>query len=310
MAADTLAVLAYKPDIDKRLTEDISSIHNRYKDLRWTQDVCKRIASFIVSGKSVRGSLVVYTSLLFQKRVPAGAWDVACAMEFLHAGLLIHDDIMDRDTIRRGLPTMHSQYEQYAAVQKGRDVAHFGLSQGINIADFCYFRGYALLAKGGWEAVQFASDELSKVVLAQMQDVGSGHLPDPYTKEGVLHLYRYKTARYTFSLPMRLGAMLAGCDIRTQESLDRLGECLGLLFQIRDDEFDSMGDPNVTGKSTGIDAANNKQTLATLMTAGELEKFRRQLRIDALSLIRSLPISDTHTRELMALLRFCEERNR
>lgn len=309
MALKTLAVLTYKKDIDTYLRTYIYSTKKKYGRLIWSKDVCEKIAKFVVSGKTVRGSLVVYTYTLFQKNILPSVWNVAGAMELLHAGLLIHDDIMDRDTIRRGMPTMHSQYEQFGAQQKGIDVAHFGLSQAINIADFCYFLGYKLASVGGSAVTDLISTELSQVVLAQMQDVSGGHVPKAYTQEDVLELYRYKTARYTFSLPMRLGALLAKTDIRIQESFEQLGECLGLLFQIRDDEFDVDGDSVITGKSLGIDAINKKQTLAHMYTPENLEKFRRKLRIDAQTIIRSLPIDDNRLREFMALLHFCEERN-
>ncbi len=310
MTHTTPVMFQVKPKIDRCLKLYLMSLRAVYHDHSWSKDALDRIAAFAVRGKSVRGSLVVYAFNLFQKDIPQSVWDTACAIELLHAGLLIHDDIMDRDTIRRGMPTLHSQYEQLAAVQKGSEISHFGLSQAINIADFCYFLGYDLLCSAGSAVMHAVSSELARVTLAQMQDVAGGHLPVAYDKDVVLNLYRYKTARYTFSLPLRVGATLANADAHILVSLERLGECLGLLYQIRDDELNEGGDTEVTGKSVGTDRENGKQTLASLMTPVELEKLRRQQRIDAQTIIRSLPIADDRSRELMALLRFCEERNK
>jgi len=307
MPNDTLAVLRAKPTIDTHLLSWLAIKQKEYSTLPWANDSFGRIRKFVVAGKTVRGCLVVYAYTLFQKTLSEEAWNTASALELIHAGLLIHDDIMDKDSIRRGMPTLHSQYEQYASSKKGAEVAHFGVSQAINNANLCYFLGYQLLTSS---LTPYVSFELSRVTLSQMQDVASGHLPYVYDRDDILELYRYKTARYTFSMPLRLGAQLSGQNEKILQILESLGECFGLLFQIRDDEFDSTGDPSVTGKSVGIDTANNKQTLATLLPPEELEKIRRKLRIDAQSFIRSLPISDTQTREFLALLRFCEERSR
>lgn len=310
MSHDPLAILRSKNTLDTYLLRALSQSVSDLKILPWSKDSLERISKFIVAGKSVRGCLVLYTHKLFQKEPPTSVWDAASAIELFHAGLLIHDDIMDRDTIRRGMPTLHSQYEHYAAQQKGTDVPHFGESQAINIADLCYFLGYKWLAHAGAEAVELVSHELSAVVLAQMQDVAGGHIPAEYRQDEVINLYRYKTARYTFSLPMQLGALLAHADTGIIKALATLGECFGLLYQIRDDELNSEGNSLITGKSSGTDAVNHKQTLATVMTKDALESYRRKLRIDAQSVIRTLPVSDEHIRELMALLRFCEERNK
>ncbi len=308
MTALTLAVLAYKAKVDAHLTSSVLSLRKEWNAHPWTEDALTRISKFAVAGKTVRGSLVVYTYNLFRKETPDVVWDVASAMELFQSGLLIHDDIMDRDTIRRSMPTLHSQYEQFAASQKGSDVSHFGESQAINLADLCYFIGFRLLSSAGPAVTHMVTTELSVVALAQMQDVAGGHLTKTYEKNDVIDLYRHKTARYTFSMPMMAGAIMAGTDTRVQSSFERLGESLGLLFQIRDDELNATGDTDVTGKSAGSDATNHKQTLSSVLAASELEKFRRQLRIDAQSIIRTLPISDDHIRELTALLKFCEER--
>lgn len=308
MPHDTLAILAHKSRVDAHLTSYLLSLRKAWNTFPWAEDTLTRIAKFAVAGKSVRGSLVPYSYTLFQKEISAPVWDAAIAMELFQAGLLIHDDIMDEDLIRRGMPSLHSQYEQLAASQKGNDIAHFGVSQAINIADLCYFLGYRLLSSAGDAIVRLVSTELSMVALAQMQDVASGHLTKPYDKEDVLNLYRTKTARYTFSLPMRTGAMLAGADGTTQSALERLGECLGMLYQIRDDEMNAVGNTAVTGKSVGSDAANNKQTLATVLSPEELQKLRRQLRIQAVSIIRALPVAPIKQQELTRLLAFCEER--
>jgi geranylgeranyl diphosphate synthase type I len=94
-----------------------------------------------------------------------------------------------------------------------------------------------------------------------MQDVSWGASPGSPGEEEVLRLYVYKSGRYTFSLPLALGGVLGQADARTLGRLERLGECLGILFQIRDDELGLFGDPRELGKPVGSDVREGKKTL-------------------------------------------------
>jgi len=217
---------------------------------------------------------------------------------------------MDKDTIRRSMPTQHSQYEQVAAAQKGKDVAHFGTSQSINLGNLCYFLGFRLLAESSTSIVHFISQELSAVTLAQMQDVAGGHLNTAYSRENILYVYRYKTARYTFSMPLLVGGMLAKTPKTILDSLSNMGESMGLLYQIRDDELNATGTVASVGKSVGGDAELHKQTLRAVLSASQLTSIIRDERVAAQSIIRSLPVSPKKQQELTRLLRFCQTRRR
>ncbi len=92
-----------------------------------------------------------------------------------------------------------------------------------------------------------------------MQDVHNGYV-ESVTPEEVLDVYTYKTGRYTFSLPLQLGAMMADVDGERQELLVRLGERLGRIFQVRDDLLGIMEEAVQTGKPVGSDITENKQT--------------------------------------------------
>lgn len=308
MSRDTLAVLGYKKQVDARLLAVLADAKKEYKNLPWSADAIDKLVQFVVAGKTVRGSLVIYSYRLFHKDMPPVVLDAAAALELFHSGLLIHDDIMDRDTIRRGKPTVHSQYEMLAAQKKGTDCTHFGISEAINLADLCYFLGFRLLSVAGAVIIELVGRELAAVTLAQMQDVAGSHLPTRYSKKDILTLYRYKTARYTFSLPFLVGALLSQTDDRIRTELTELGESLGLLFQIRDDELNALGKSEETGKSTGSDTSNHTQTLRSVIEENELGRTRQEARVHAQSILRTLPVSDEHRRELVSLLRFCEER--
>jgi geranylgeranyl diphosphate synthase type I len=81
------------------------------------------------------------------------------------------------------------------------------------------------------------------------------------TVDDVLHLYTYKTARYTFSLPLMSGGIAAHQDERTIASLERIGTHMGIIFQIKDDELGMFGGADTLGKPIGSDIREGKKTL-------------------------------------------------
>ncbi len=236
-----------------------------------------RLESYAHAGKMIRGILVRLGYELCAGESPDAAMNrvldrAGAAMEFVQAGLLIHDDIMDRDTLRRGGTTVHAQYERDAAEARAADPAHHGISLGVCAGDVAFFLGFhALASLPVPEALQerarkvaaFSAQELCWVGVAQMQDVrsgagGLGSDPDPAQ---ILRVYRYKTGRYTFSLPLVAGAMLAGAGPVHIEALDQAGENLGVVFQLKDDELGIFGDAQKSGKRADSDIRENKKTL-------------------------------------------------
>ena len=89
-------------------------------------DSIDRLLPFVTSGKTTRGSLAVYIYSLFRKNLPPSIYKAAAALELYHSGLLIHDDIMDRDNLRRGKPSIWEQYS------RASHDTHIGISQAIN----------------------------------------------------------------------------------------------------------------------------------------------------------------------------------
>jgi geranylgeranyl diphosphate synthase type I len=108
------------------------------------------------------------------------------------------------------------------------------------------------------------SQELVSVGLAQMQDI---YLSTPKAfagEEDIIELYRLKTARYTYSLPLMTGALAASQNQNTIHKLEKIGENFGIIFQIKDDEIDLFGTESNTGKPVGTDIKENKRTLLSL----------------------------------------------
>ena len=236
-----------------------------------------RLESYARAGKMIRGVLVRLGYELCSAEPPDAAMDRAldragAAMEILQSGLLIHDDIMDRDTLRRGGATVHTQYEQDAAEAHASDPARHGVSLGVCAGDVAFFLGFHALAslpvpeavrERARKVAAFSAQELCWVGVAQMQDVlhgagGIGSDPDPAQ---ILRVYRYKTGRYTFSLPLVAGAMLANGGAAHIDALDQAGENLGVVFQLKDDELGVFGDSAQSGKRADSDIREDKKTL-------------------------------------------------
>lgn len=227
-------------------------------------DVGERLLPFLSQGKMLRGSLVMLLCKYFGSAVSEEVLQVASAVELIHAALIIHDDIMDQDEKRRGKLTLYAQYQHYAQAKKYPQAKHFGESMGICIGDYAIFLAFDLLTQvKNISLSQYICKEIAMVVLAQMQDVTNSIAIEEVQRNDILHMYTYKTGRYTFSLPFVTAALLTRHSTIIT-SLEAIGSLIGVLFQIKDDELNLFGDEEETGKSVGSDLRENKKTLYRL----------------------------------------------
>jgi len=285
------------------------------------KDTLERLFEYTKRGKMLRGCLVSLGLELFagsteeqrQAALLAGA-----ALELFQSGLLIHDDIMDRDRLRRGKPTLHAAYEDELSRAGYAEPEHYGQALAICAGDLAFFSAFELLAEVPLNAglqrklVSTAARELSLVGIAQMRDVANGalqstsgpiasfdHRPAKQNKkpgsepdeEAILALYRHKTARYTFSLPLTLGLVIASASDVQRSQIEQLGEKLGLIFQLKDDELGLFADEKNLGKPVGTDIRENKRTLHRLFLFEKAEPELRS-RLEAIFGSKKLSIED------------------
>lgn len=228
------------------------------------------LGSYGSGGKMLRGALVLLGYRLARPDVQAvrdpACLDAAAAMELFQSGLLIHDDVMDRDDLRRGQPSLHRRYQAQAEGLGLAQAERLGQSMAICVADLAFFLGFSLLARSGAsaETQDFCARELGIVALAQMSDLEFSLGADIPAEEEILNLYRLKTGRYSFSLPLCLGSCLGGWDLGSCKPLTELGEAMGMAFQIRDDELGLVGSQAELGKPILSDLRESKKTLALL----------------------------------------------
>lgn len=253
------------------------------------------LAEYACRGKLIRGSLVFLGYELCGKdssdeSIRDQLLSLGAAMELLQSALLIHDDIMDRDLIRRGKPSIHAHYQKILDDAGIADSAHQGEALAICLGDIAIFSAWQVISGLGLpaplvqELSKAASLELNRVALAQMLDVANGAagdspLPRSFPendKNGeeacIKNIYRFKTGRYTFSLPLALGATAAGASKEDITALEEAGEELGIVFQVKDDELGIWADEQELGKSIGLDIRENKKTLHRLELFRELAR--------------------------------------
>jgi len=175
---------------------------------------------------------------------------------------------------------MHVQYEKLLKnnTDKYDLPGHPGESLGICAGDIAFFLAFSILSSLEFnvgiknQILKYFSREIYFVGVAQMEDVFLGVSGQSTTEERILNLYRYKTGRYTFSLPLMLGATAAGCSEVTLKILEKLGEELGIIFQIKDDELGLFGSTDESGKSIGSDIREGKKTLIYHLLTTSLNK--------------------------------------
>ncbi|MDD3820686.1 MAG: polyprenyl synthetase family protein [Spirochaetales bacterium] len=222
------------------------------------------IEEYSLAGKMLRGVLACLSAELFSTTTPsaqeqATILKLGAALELLQAGLLIHDDIMDEDSLRRGLPTLHKRFEREAKDSDAAAPSHLGEALAICAGDICFFAAWDLVSSFGSAMHRLFSKELTTVCLAQSRDVSFGaHKAFPKLQD-ILEVYTYKTARYTICLPLLAGALAAG-KTEAAALLEEIGLNLGLLFQLKDDYLGLFGDEARLGKPVGSDLREGKKT--------------------------------------------------
>jgi geranylgeranyl diphosphate synthase type I len=205
-------------------------------------------------GKRLRPALVALGLRAADARADlAPAVEVGAALELLHTYLLIHDDWMDDDAVRRGGPTVH--------VMLAREFR----SERLGEASAILAGDYALsLATETLAGLRVPDARLREILFCftEMHEhaVFGQELDSSGTSEGPEAAYALKTASYSVRGPLRLGALLGGARPAAVRVLDRFAAPVGVAFQLRDDLLSAFGDPRDTGKPLGGDLRSGKRT--------------------------------------------------
>ena len=232
---------------------------------RWGPSACKQFASLSGKGKMIRGELFLYIYEKLSHKDSEDMIPIAAALEITQTSLLIHDDIIDKDKTRRGIPALSTSYGILGAKENLRDPEHFGDSMALCIGDIGLFWAFSILnkikSKFKTKIINKFTEEFTLVGVAQMSDIYNGYSRNNPSLKEIESIYLYKTARYTFSVPLALGAIIANANQNKINILEKIGEYLGIIFQIRDDEIGIFGNEQKTGKICGSDIREGKKTI-------------------------------------------------
>ena len=229
------------------------------------------------------------------------------ALELLHACALVHDDVIDDSATRRGMPTAHVHFAELHRDRGWRGSAdQFGRSAAILLGDLSLVWADDIVAEvnlppDGQRRVQRVwSDIRTEVLGGQYLDIVA-ESSGAHSIASAMNVNTYKTASYTVSRPLQMGAAAAADRPDVQASFHDLGNDLGVAFQLRDDVLGVFGDPAVTGKPSGDDLRSGKRTV---LLAEAVERAG-QSDPAAAELIRSsigTDLSDTQVRELCSVI--------
>lgn len=224
-------------------------------------------------GKRVRPRLVDATYRGFGGRDTEASTRVGVAFELLHTAFLVHDDLLDHDTVRRGAPNVTGTFIGRARLE-GRDAAteaSWGETAAVLAGDLALsmaHREIALLHVGRTERgalLDLLDDAVFFSAAGELADVLDSGATEKPEMARVLTTLERKTAVYSFECPLAAGAVLAGASAEAIRVLRRFGQLVGIAFQISDDVLGVFGDPDITGKS--VDADLREGTHSTLLAA-------------------------------------------
>ena len=208
------------------------------------------VAQYIISagGKRLRPVILLLTSgaLNYQD---ARKFSLAAVVEFIHTATLLHDDVVDESTLRRGRPTANE---------------NFGNPASVLVGDFLYSRAFQMMVDAGsmriMQVLADATNVIAEGEVLQLMNMHDASLDE----EAYLRVIRSKTAKL-FEASSRLAAILANASPELEEACAEYGQALGTAFQVIDDVLDYEGNAAEMGKNLGDDLREGKATLPLIL---------------------------------------------
>lgn len=226
-------------------------------------DVCEYIIT--AGGKRLRPALLLLVSRSLGVD-SAYSHLMAAVIEFIHTATLLHDDVVDESTLRRGRATANSR---------------FGNPASVLVGDFLYSRAFQMMVEpGDFQIMKILADATNVIAEGEVQQLMNMHDPD-LGEAAYLHVIRSKTAKL-FEASARLGAVLASSEPAVGSACAHYGRSLGTAFQIIDDVLDYDGDAAVMGKNLGDDLREGKVTLPLICALQRANSSDKRLIADAI----------------------------
>ncbi|AMM23816.1 polyprenyl synthetase family protein [Variovorax sp. PAMC 28711] len=208
------------------------------------------VSKYIISagGKRLRPALLLLMAGALGY-TGAQRHNLAAVVEFIHTATLLHDDVVDESTLRRGRPTANES---------------FGNPASVLVGDFLYSRAFQMMLDADNMRVMQILAEATNVIaegeVLQLMNMHDASLDE----SAYLRVIRSKTAKL-FEASTRLAAVLSGASAEVEQSCAMYGQALGTAFQVIDDVLDYAGDASETGKNLGDDLREGKTTLPLIL---------------------------------------------
>ncbi len=260
----------------------------------------------LAGGKRLRSAFMYYGYLGAGGTEKEKMLKTSMSVELIHSFLLVHDDIIDRDDVRHGVPTLHRRYATLGKRFFGPiDTDHFGMSIAIIMGDMLYSFGNDIIFTSEFSkerifrALSRLQNIVSFTVVGQARDIYMEYKKEA-TEEEILNMYRNKTAKYTVEGPLHLGAILAGAEEDLLTAFSEYAIPVGIAFQIQDDILGIFGSEKRIGKPVGSDIEEGKITIlvARALKNGTSEQKKRLKEI----LARGPALTENEQKEFRAIL--------
>ncbi len=252
-AASTLALIAGDMhEVDAVITQRLDS----------GVPLVGQVARYIISagGKRLRPALLLLVSGALGYQGPQ-RFNLAAVVEFIHTATLLHDDVVDDSTLRRGRATANES---------------FGNPASVLVGDFLYSRAFQMMLDARdmrvMEILAEATNVIAEGEVLQLMNMHDASLDE----EGYLRVIRSKTAKL-FEASTRLAAVLAGSPPEIEQACADYGQALGTAFQVIDDVLDYDGDTAEMGKNLGDDLREGKSTLPLIAAMERAAPAQRNL---------------------------------
>lgn len=201
---------------------------------------------------------------------------LAVIIEFIHTATLLHDDVVDISTLRRGLPTANAQW---------------GNAPSVLVGDFLYSRAFQMLVALGdmsiMDLLSVTTNQIAEGEVFQLMKAGDAST----SRADYLQIIRDKTA-ILFAAALKAAAIIAKASPEQQQALYDYGLDLGLAFQLADDLLDYQGDSKTLGKNIGDDLAEGKATLPLIYSIENNHNGSANIVIQAITNKSSIQLND------------------
>ena len=211
------------------------------------------LKEYSLRGKLIRGSLILAVNEILTGEVNDNAIKVALAVELMHSSILVVDDIIDKDDIRRNKKSMHILTQDL--IKNSVDLKHDAKSIAQCIALIGTYHSFNLISNLSCET-KVISEEFIRTGLAELNEIIVQQKND-YDLNDIFSIYENKTARYTITLPIRLAYLISQKDF--DKTIERITILLGIIFQLKDDILELEADSNDIGKSNLSDIKAGKK---------------------------------------------------